>query len=127
MLCFFLFWLFQFPFLLLHPSRLRWFFFAKSVLVPTCFLSLFIWALARGGKGEIFNRPTTISGSELGWAFMSCLNSVLGNYATLASRSHHANQNLDLPKLTHYAPFLTASRASTSGTSLATALSGTPA
>lgn len=61
-----------------HPAL------AQSILVPIAFISLFIWALATGGKGEIFNRPTTLSGSALGWAFLSALNGVLGNYATLS-------------------------------------------
>ena len=60
------------------------FFWAKSIIVPIAFMSLFIWALAKAGKGPIFEQKTTISGSKLGWAFMASLNSVLGNYATLS-------------------------------------------
>lgn len=42
----------------------------QSILVPICFVSMFIWALTKAGTGPIFKQKATISGSELGWAFM---------------------------------------------------------
>ncbi|KAL7417172.1 permease for cytosine/purines, uracil, thiamine, allantoin-domain-containing protein [Mrakia frigida] len=84
MLSFFLFWLIQFPFVLIHPTKIKYFFWAKSIFVPIVFVALFIWALAAAGTGPIFQEKTTISGSKLAWTFLSSMNSVLGNYATLS-------------------------------------------
>lgn len=118
MLCYFIFWIVQFPFLFIHPSKIRWFFLAKSIMVPIAFIGMFIWALVQAGTGTVFQRPATVHGSALGWAFvrfpppffprltpaltgvhslnaqMSSMNSVLGNYATLSGRSSFVSSPL---------------------------------
>lgn len=81
LMCYLLFWLMQFPFLLISPQKVRWLFFAKAIIVPPAFLAMMIWAFAStGGGGEIFRQESTLSGSRLGWAWMAALNSTLGNF-----------------------------------------------
>ena len=80
LMCYFLFWIIQFPFLLISPQRVRWLFFAKAIIVPPAFLAMMIWAFATTGGGEIFRQNSTLSGSSLGWAWMAALNSTLGNF-----------------------------------------------
>jgi nucleobase:cation symporter-1, NCS1 family len=84
MAAFVIFWLFQVPFLLLHPNQLRWLFIAKSIIVPIAFLAILIWSFRATSGGEIFNQQATISGSAYSWAWLASLTSVLGNYATLS-------------------------------------------
>ena len=89
MISFFLFWLAQVPFLMMHPNTLRWLFVAKSIIVPICFIAILIWSFratagTTDGSGSIFNQTPTISGSAYSWAWLASMTSVLGNYATLS-------------------------------------------
>ncbi|KAI9157920.1 permease [Paramyrothecium foliicola] len=84
MISFFLFWLVQFPFLLMHPNQLRYLFMLKSAIVPVAWLAIMIWALVSSKGGDIFNQSPTVSGSAYSWAFLSSMTSVIGNYATLS-------------------------------------------
>ncbi|KAK7966873.1 NCS1 nucleoside transporter family [Apiospora aurea] len=76
------------PFHWIHPRNLRWFFAIKSILCLPAIFGMLIWAcVATGGEGTenpVFRRGNTIAGSELGRAFMSGLNAMMGNYGTLA-------------------------------------------
>ncbi|KAF2084926.1 cytosine-purine permease [Saccharata proteae CBS 121410] len=77
------------PFHWIHPRNLKLFFTIKSCLCLPAVLGMVIWACTADGSGggvdnEIFHRGNTVSGSALGWAFMSGLNTMLGNYGTLA-------------------------------------------
>ncbi|EJD55098.1 cytosine-purine permease [Auricularia subglabra TFB-10046 SS5] len=98
LLCYFIYWLIQFPFLLVSPQRIRWLFLAKSIIVPIAWLAMMIWAFVttsgHSGKDAIFSSPSTLHGSSLAWAWLSSLNSVLGNFATLAC---------NIPDFTRYA------------------------
>ena len=85
MVSFFIFWLAQVPFLLMHPNKLRWLFMAKSIIVPTAFIAILIWAFrAVDGAGAIFDQQPTISGSAYSWAWLGGMTSIFGNYATLS-------------------------------------------
>ena len=99
MISFFLFWLLQFPFLLMHPNSLRWLFLAKSIIVPIAFIGMLIWAYTstHGTGGDIWHEHATITGPNYSWAWLGSLTSVIGNYATLSvnqadfSRYSHAS------------------------------------
>lgn len=67
MICFFLFWLAQVPFLVMHPNNLRWLFMAKSVIVPIAWIAILGWAFGSTKGGDIFNQHTTISGPAYSW------------------------------------------------------------
>ncbi|KAL1591312.1 hypothetical protein SLS60_012095 [Paraconiothyrium brasiliense] len=85
MVSFFLFWLLQVPFLVMHPNNLRWLFMVKSVVVPVAWIAILVWAfVATDGGGDLFTRKSTIEGRAYSWAFLSSLTSVIGNYATLS-------------------------------------------
>ncbi|KAJ5945945.1 hypothetical protein N7454_002784 [Penicillium verhagenii] len=73
MVAYLIFWVVQFPFLCLHPNKLRWLFTVKSVLVPIAWIAILIWAFVaeKGGGGY-------------SWLFLANMTSVLGNYATLS-------------------------------------------
>ncbi|KAK8034239.1 hypothetical protein PG993_009234 [Apiospora rasikravindrae] len=88
MTAYIVYFLFVLPFHWIHPRKLRWFFTIKSIICLPAIFGMLIWAcVATGGKGTenpVFRHGNTISGSELGWAFMSGLNAMMGNYGTLA-------------------------------------------
>jgi nucleobase:cation symporter-1, NCS1 family len=85
MICYFIFWIIQFPFLLISPQKIRWLFMIKAILVPAAWFSMLIWAIAKtDGAKPIFQQKSTLHGSALGYAWLAALNSALGNYATLS-------------------------------------------
>ncbi|KAF8517332.1 cytosine-purine permease [Gautieria morchelliformis] len=94
MLSYFLFWIIQLPFLLLRPHKLRYLFLAKAIIAPSCGLAMMIWAFVKTGGGPIFSQQGTLHGSARSWAWLSCMNAVIGNYATLA---------VNIPDFTRYA------------------------
>jgi NCS1 family nucleobase:cation symporter-1 len=57
MMCYFLFWLLQLPFLFISPHRASMALHAKALIVPPAFLAMMIWAFATTGGGEIFHQP----------------------------------------------------------------------
>jgi cytosine/uracil/thiamine/allantoin permease len=93
MVAFFIFWLIQVPFLLMHPNKLRWLFTVKSVLVPIAWIAILIWAfVAEKGGGVVFQKQSaSVSGSKYSWMFLANMTSVLGNYATLSVNQVSSN------------------------------------
>ena len=84
-MCYFLYWLLQFPFMLISPQRVRYLFAVKSIVVPITWLAILIWSVVKVPTALSLNaKHTTLSGSALSWAWLSALNSSLGIYATLA-------------------------------------------
>ncbi|KAH1454859.1 hypothetical protein KXX13_001292 [Aspergillus fumigatus] len=79
-----IFFLVQFPFLCIHPNKVRWLFVAKSIIVPIAWLAILVWAFVAEGGGAIFDQKPTVSGSKYSWLFLANMTSVLGNYATLS-------------------------------------------
>jgi hypothetical protein len=86
MVAFLIFWIFQFPFLCMHPNKLRWLFTIKSIVVPIAWIAILIWAFVaeKGGGGIFAQQKATVSGSKYSWLFLANMTSVLGNYATLS-------------------------------------------
>lgn len=85
MMCYFLYWLIQFPFMFVSPQKIRWLFLVKAILVPPAWLAMLIWAFVKvpSSKG-LFEQHATLSGSTFSYAWLSALNSALGIYSTLA-------------------------------------------
>ena len=94
MLCYFLFWLLQFPFLFISPHSLRWLFLAKALIVPPALFAMLGWAFATTGGGAIFQQKGSLQGSKLVWTWLGALNSTLGTITTLA---------VNIPDFTRYA------------------------
>src|SRR5712691_7095839 len=83
-ICYFLYWLIQFPFMLISPRKIRWLFLAKAAIVPPTWLALLIWAFVKVPPNSgILSKKAELSGSEFSWAWLSALNSALGSFATL--------------------------------------------
>ncbi|KAJ7227195.1 permease for cytosine/purines, uracil, thiamine, allantoin-domain-containing protein [Mycena pura] len=95
MMCYLLFWLFQFPFLLVSPQRIRHLFLLKAAIVPATWVAMLIWALREAPPGvSLGPKHAVLSGSAASWAWLSSLNSAFGIYATLA---------VNIPDFTRYA------------------------
>ncbi|PTU18949.1 hypothetical protein P175DRAFT_0442231 [Aspergillus ochraceoroseus IBT 24754] len=84
MIAYLIFFIVQFPFLCIHPNKVRWLFIAKSIIVPIAWIAILIWAFVAEGAGPIFQQKATVSGSQYSWLFLASMTSVLGNYATLS-------------------------------------------
>jgi len=84
-MCYFIYWVIQFPFMLISPQKIRWLFIAKAIIVPPSWLALLIWAFVKvpSSKG-LFTLHATATGSDFSWAYLTALNASLGFYATLA-------------------------------------------
>ncbi|KAL0952723.1 hypothetical protein HGRIS_006956 [Hohenbuehelia grisea] len=95
LLCYFLYWLIQFPFMLVSPQRIRYFFMAKAIIVPASWLAILAWSVIKVPTAlSLETKHTSLSGSQLSWAWLSALNSALGIYSTLA---------VNIPDFTRYA------------------------
>jgi cytosine/uracil/thiamine/allantoin permease len=85
MMCYFLYWLLQFPLMFVSPQKIRHLFTAKSIIVPFAWAAILIWAMIRAPpRISLAPKHTSLSGSALSWAWLSALNSSLGFYATVA-------------------------------------------
>ncbi|GLB40658.1 putative cytosine-purine permease [Lyophyllum shimeji] len=95
MMSYFLYWLLQFPLLLVSPQKIRHFFTVKSIVVPCTWLAILIWAMVRvPASVSLAPHEGALSGSGLAWAWLSALNSSLGLYATVS---------INIPDFTRYA------------------------
>jgi hypothetical protein len=66
------------------PQKIRGLFLAKATIVPPTWLALLIWAFVKvPPKSGLFAQKSELSGSGLSWAWLSALNSAVGNFATL--------------------------------------------
>ena len=85
LMCYFIYWLIQFPLMLISPQKIRHFFTVKSIIVPVAWLAVLIWAMVKvPAKISLAPNGPSLNGSALGWAWLRSLNSALGLYATLA-------------------------------------------
>ncbi|KIM82056.1 hypothetical protein PILCRDRAFT_820964 [Piloderma croceum F 1598] len=95
MICYLLFWIIQFPFLLVSPQKIRWLFVVKAIIVPATWIAMAIWAFVRVPSSQgLFKHHTSLEGAALRWAWLRALNSALGLYSTLA---------VNIPDFTRYA------------------------
>ena len=76
-----LFWCLQFPFLLIPPHKLRWFFVFKTVVVMTTSVAVVIaLCIQAGGAGDIWVQKPTVSGSTKSWLILSSMSSITGGW-----------------------------------------------
>ncbi|TFK37655.1 cytosine-purine permease [Crucibulum laeve] len=94
-MCYFLFWLIQFPFMLISPQKIRHLFVVKAVIVPVAWIGILIWSVVEVPVSEsLSSKHTTLSGNDLNWAWLRSINSALGVWLTLA---------VNIPDFTRYA------------------------
>ena len=85
MMCYLLYWLLQFPFMLLSPQKIRYLFMVKGVIVPIAWLAMVIWAFKMVPPSVgLFAQHATLKGSDLAWAWLTALNSALSLYTVFA-------------------------------------------
>ncbi|KAG1902302.1 cytosine-purine permease [Suillus fuscotomentosus] len=85
MMCYILYWLLQFPFMLLSPQKIRYLFMVKGVIVPFAWLAMVIWAFIKVPPSVgLFAQHATVQGSDLSWAWLTALNSALSLYCGYA-------------------------------------------
>ncbi|KAH9035685.1 NCS1 nucleoside transporter family [Lactarius hengduanensis] len=95
LICYFLYWCFQLPFMFVSPHKIRWLFLAKTIVVPPTLLALLVWAAVKVPlKSSLLSQRSALSGSELSWAWLSALNSSLGFFSTTG---------VNMPNFTRYA------------------------
>ena len=82
----FVFWVVQFPFMLISPHKLKWFFVFKTVVVVACLIGM-VAGLTKmsGGSGEIFDLQPTLTGSDKSWLQLSLIMLSIGGWASLAT------------------------------------------
>jgi NCS1 family nucleobase:cation symporter-1 len=84
LLCFFLTWIIELPFTLIHP-KVHVVFSVKGTIMPIAAFGLFGWCMANGaGISSIANTNVSITSNKaFGWAFLKGINSVIGISASL--------------------------------------------
>ncbi|KAJ5485660.1 hypothetical protein N7539_005648 [Penicillium diatomitis] len=81
-----LFWSIQFPFLLIPPHKLRWFFVFKTVVVLVTSVAMIIYLCVQaGGAGDIWAQEATVSGSAKNWLILSSMSSITGSWMTMGT------------------------------------------
>lgn len=82
----FLFWSIQFPFLLIPPHKLKWFFIFKVVVTVTVSVAVVIAMTSKaGGTGDIWDQEYRVSGSERNWMILASMMSQSSGWATMAT------------------------------------------
>ncbi|KAL5498160.1 hypothetical protein ACEPAH_2290 [Sanghuangporus vaninii] len=85
MLCYAIYWLIQFPFMLVPPQKIRWLFVTKGIIVPISWMAVLIWSFVKVPTSEsLFAQSSNLSGSSLIWAWLSAMNTSIGINSTLA-------------------------------------------
>ncbi|KAF4623810.1 hypothetical protein D9613_001476 [Agrocybe pediades] len=101
---YFLAWTVSLPFAMLHPSKLRIVFTIRVVLAFAAFFTMFVWCTALGQndpagfKGFNILQEHPISGSALGWATMSAINSILATTAPMITNQSDVSRYAKTPK-----------------------------
>ncbi|KAM0275868.1 hypothetical protein ACHAQH_007340 [Verticillium albo-atrum] len=98
-----IFWLVQFPILLIPPHKLKWFFVTKVVLVLSTSTAAVIYMTSRaGGTGDIWDQPYQVHGSARRWLILSSISSITGGWATIAVNISDFTRYLKNPKGVYY-------------------------
>lgn len=75
----------QFPLVMIHPRKMRWLFFVKSMAAIVAAFALLGWSVNQaGGGGPVFAAKSKLSGSEKSWAYLAGLNIAISGKTTLA-------------------------------------------
>lgn len=69
---------------MIHPSKMRWLFFIKSVVAIIAAFAMLGWAVSTAGAGPLFDQRATISGYEKSWAWVMGINVAVSGKTTLA-------------------------------------------
>lgn len=94
MTSFVIYWIIQFPFVFIHPSKLKILLIAKAIAIPIVAVATLIWTLKEGGGVSRLNSlQSTLTGTVYAKTWLLALASTIGGYSTLA---------LNIPDFTRY-------------------------
>ena len=80
---------------MIHPRKMRWLFFVKSMAAIVAAFALLGWAVNQaGGGGPVFSAKSKLSGSEKSWAYLAGLNIAISGKTTLAINIVSCSQTL---------------------------------
>ncbi|CCE65638.1 hypothetical protein TPHA_0M00630 [Tetrapisispora phaffii CBS 4417] len=84
-MCFFIFWVVSFPFLLVPPHKIRHLFTVKACLVPFACFGFLIWAVRKADGKIALDHLTDYkpTGSDFSWAFIRSMMTCMNNFSTL--------------------------------------------
>ncbi|ORY01751.1 NCS1 nucleoside transporter [Clohesyomyces aquaticus] len=88
LLCFFLVWMMEFPFCLVHPRRIHYLFTVKGLVMPFATFGLFGWCMAHGTGLATMNQQNSAgrkaaAATTTGWAIMNGINVVMGTLSPM--------------------------------------------
>ncbi|KAK6834346.1 hypothetical protein PG987_009040 [Apiospora arundinis] len=88
LLGFFIVWLAEFPFMFIHPTKIRHLFTIKGIIMPIATFGFFGWAMANGaglGSLDTANRAgeKAAATTTLGWAVMNGINVIMGTLSPM--------------------------------------------
>ncbi|KAK0480875.1 permease for cytosine/purines, uracil, thiamine, allantoin-domain-containing protein [Armillaria novae-zelandiae] len=87
MCAYIIYFIIQFPFLVVPYTKIRWFFRVKAIIAPVVMFAIMgVTVHSAGvsaGDTPLLTNANPSHGSLLAWSFLANLNSCLGNYATL--------------------------------------------
>jgi NCS1 family nucleobase:cation symporter-1 len=70
---------------MIHPRKMRWLFFIKSIVAVIAAFALLGWAVnTAGGAGPVFAKTATVTGSARSWAWVAGINIAISGKTTLA-------------------------------------------
>nr|UJH94563.1 Fur4 [Starmerella bombicola] len=106
---FFIAWCIQFPFLLIPPHKMRFFFTAKAVIAPAVSIALLIWTLVRahGAGSTISQAHDGLSTSARAWAFINMMMNCIANYAALILNAPDFTRFAKYPRSANWSQFFT--------------------
>ncbi|EGV65986.1 Allantoin permease [Yamadazyma tenuis] len=97
-LSFFLFWLFSLPAIWFPPHQVRHLFTFKAYVTPIAGILFLVWTIVKaGGIGPVVHKKATVSGGDLGWAFVKSTLNSLANFATLIVNAPDFSRFADKP------------------------------
>ncbi|GAA5831919.1 hypothetical protein JCM3766R1_000156 [Sporobolomyces carnicolor] len=86
MLCFGLFWIFQFPLCFIHPRKLKPLFILKGVTLPIVAIAMTAWCVHKAGdqKSAVLREAPRLSGTAHFFAVATAMNSCMSTWSTLS-------------------------------------------
>lgn len=81
----FIVWIGSYPAMFLKIHKMRIFWTLKALIIPPITIGFFIYCMVVGSKGAVSYAatPKQLTGSELGWAFMYCVQAIIGSFSPL--------------------------------------------
>ncbi|GAA5869693.1 hypothetical protein JCM16303_000550 [Sporobolomyces ruberrimus] len=86
MLCFGLFWIFQFPLCFIHPRKLKPLFILKGATLPIVAIAMTAWCVHKAGDqaSAVLREAPRLSGLNHWFAIMTAMNSCMSTWSTLS-------------------------------------------